>query len=97
MSRSYHSYLIDSLQDPQEAAAYLEAVLEDCSYDELCLALRNVTEARLAASQTAQANLNQEFCRSILASSDRLEPAILFKVLNELGFKLSVTPLSDAA
>lgn len=28
-SRSYQSYLVESLKDPQEAAAYLDAVLQD--------------------------------------------------------------------
>jgi DNA-binding phage protein len=37
-SRSYHSYLIESLRDPQEAAAYLDAVLEDGTVEEVRLA-----------------------------------------------------------
>jgi DNA-binding phage protein len=56
MSKSYHSYLIESLKDAQEASAYLDAVLEDCNYDELCLALKNVAEARLATLEAAYSN-----------------------------------------
>jgi GNAT superfamily N-acetyltransferase len=41
-SRSYHSYLIESFKDDREAAAYLDAVIEKCNYDEFCLALKNV-------------------------------------------------------
>ena len=46
-SRSYHSYLIEALKDPQEAIAYRDAVLEDWTDDELRLAFRNIAEARL--------------------------------------------------
>jgi len=45
-SRSYHDYLIQSLRNPQEAVAYLDAVLEDGTLDELRLALNNVSEAQ---------------------------------------------------
>jgi DNA-binding phage protein len=44
--KSYHSYLIESLKDPVEAAAYLDAVLEDDDLEHLLLALKNVAEAR---------------------------------------------------
>jgi len=41
-SRSYHTYLVESLKDPKEAAAFLDAVLEDCSIEELHLALTQI-------------------------------------------------------
>ena len=44
--KSYHSYLIESLKDPLEAAAYLDAVLEDGDFDHILLALKNVAEAQ---------------------------------------------------
>ena len=44
--KSYHSYLIESLKDPVEAAVYLDAVLEDGDLDHILLALKNVAEAR---------------------------------------------------
>ena len=44
--KSYHSYLIESLKDPLEAAAYLDAVLEDGDCDHILLALKNVAEAQ---------------------------------------------------
>jgi DNA-binding phage protein len=66
-SRSYHSYLIESLKDSQEAAAYLDAVLEEGNYDELLLALRNVAEARIASSGESQIALNQEIVQKFLS------------------------------
>ncbi|MEI6064082.1 MAG: hypothetical protein WCQ26_05790 [Pseudanabaena sp. ELA748] len=44
--KSYHSYLIESLKDPLEAAAYLDAVLEDGDFEHILLALKNVAEAQ---------------------------------------------------
>jgi len=47
--KSYHSYLINSLKDPAEAAAYLDAVFEDGDKEHILLALKNVAEARKSA------------------------------------------------
>lgn len=93
-SRSYHSYLIESLKDPKEAAAYLEAVLEDCDYDELLSALSDVAEARVSSLQAAS---NQEIIQKIQFLQTNLDFVVLQQVLSELGFRLSVTPTSDAA
>jgi DNA-binding phage protein len=99
-NRSYHSYLIESLQDSQEAAAYLDAVLEECNYDEFCLALKNVAEAKLATLEGSQSNADspQERLRQrdnvqkLLSSQANLDLVSSFQALNNLGFKLSVIP-----
>jgi len=44
--KSYHSYLIKSLKNPLEAAAYLDAVPEDGDFEHILLALNNVAEAQ---------------------------------------------------
>jgi hypothetical protein len=95
-SRSYHAELIKSLQDPQQAAAYLDAVLEDCSYDELVLALSNVSEARLAALDNAPID-SPHPAESDQALQPNLDLAALQKALGEVGFRLSVTPTESAA
>lgn len=91
-SRSYHSYLIESLQDAQEAAAYLDAVLEECNYDEFCLALKNVAEAKLATLEGSPSNVDRENVQKLLSSPANLDLVSSFQVLNNLGFKLSVIP-----
>jgi DNA-binding phage protein len=96
-SRSYHAELIKSLQDPQEAAAYLDAVLEDCTYDELVLALSNVSEARLAIAKNLPANSPQNIVKSSRLPQTSLDLAGLQQTLGELGFRLSVTPTESAA
>jgi probable addiction module antidote protein len=42
----YQKYLIDSLKDPEEAAGYLNASLEEGDLDQFLLALRNVAQAQ---------------------------------------------------
>lgn len=44
-STSYHEKLIKNLQDPLEAAAYIEVVLEEGDPKMLSKALKNVIEA----------------------------------------------------
>ena len=46
ISRSYQMQLIEALKDPLEAAAYLNAALEEGSLELFLLALQNVSEAR---------------------------------------------------
>ena len=89
-SRSYYAYLIESLKDPQEAAAYLNAVLEDGNLEELSLALKNVAEAKMAALSDAQLPTNQEAADHLVSQQTYLELSNLLRTLDELGFKLSV-------
>jgi DNA-binding phage protein len=96
-SRSYHAELIKSLQDPQQAAAYLDAVLEDCDYDELVLALSNVSEARLAMVKNLPTTSPQDTAKSTRLPQTSLDLAALQQTLGELGFRLSVTPTESAA
>jgi DNA-binding phage protein len=96
-SRSYHSYLIESLKDPEEAAAYLDAVLEDCNYDELLLALRNVAEAKIAVLEDSPTPSDRELVQKVISLQTNSDFVALLQILNELGFKISVTPAKDAA
>ena len=45
-SLPYEPWLIERLKDPAEAAAYLEAVIEDDDQAALMLALRQVAQAK---------------------------------------------------
>jgi DNA-binding phage protein len=96
-SRSYHPFLIESLKDPQEAAAYLDAVLEDGSSEELRLALRNVAEARLAALGDSKSSISQEIINQISSEQPSLDLSTLLETLDKLGFKLSITLKEQAA
>ncbi len=88
MSRSYQSYLIESLNDRQEAAAYLEAVLEDGNAEEVRLALSHVAAAQMAENPASE---------HIYVETTELDITSLIQLLKQLGFKLSVAPKEHVA
>lgn len=90
--KSYHSYLIESLKDPAEAAAYLDAVLEDGDLDHILLALKNVVEARRSQINASnEPGLNWEKYYQSFVQEGIPELQAIAALLNELGLKLSVT------
>lgn len=95
--KNYHSYLIESLKDPAEAAASLEAVLEDGDLEQILLALRNLAEARreLLASVTPDFDWDT-YDRRLLQGDSQILTTIA-TLLSQLGFKLSVTVKQEPA
>ncbi|MCA6567079.1 MAG: transcriptional regulator, partial [Pseudanabaena sp. M151S2SP2A07QC] len=90
--RSYHSYLIESLKDPLEAAAYLDAVIEDGDFEHILLALKNVAEAQQDITNNSKNNkLNLDLNPQLLLNQQPSELMTIAKLLNQLGLKLSVT------
>ena len=90
--KSYHSYLIESLKDPLEAAAYLDAVLEDGDFEHILLALKNVAEAQQDITNNQKNNnLNLDINPQLLPNQQPSELMTIAKLLNQLGLKLSVT------
>jgi DNA-binding phage protein len=89
--KSYHSYLIESLKDPLEAAAYLDAVLEDGDFEHILLALKNVAEAQQDTCDSRKNSLNLVLNSQPLPSQQTSELMIIAKLLNQLGLKLSVS------
>lgn len=91
-SRSYKEGLLKRLQDPQEAAAYLDAALKEGDQDGFLLALRDVAEARLGGmSELAQqSGLNREALYRTLSAKGNPELASLAKLLHAVGLRLSV-------
>jgi DNA-binding phage protein len=96
-SRSYRSYLIESLKDPQEAAAYLDAVLDDGSFEEVRLALANVVEAQISLLNHSQLVSDRRAICEMLSQQNQLDFATLLEILDELGFKVSITTKEGAA
>ncbi|MCA6523496.1 MAG: DNA-binding protein [Pseudanabaena sp.] len=90
--KSYHSYLIESLKDPLEAAAYLDAVIEDGDFEHILLALKNVAEAQQDITNNSKNNkLNLDLNPQLLLKQQPSELMTIAKLLNQLGLKLSVT------
>ena len=92
-TKSYQTALLESLNDPQEAAAYLNAALEDDSEDAdelFLLALRNVAEARGVAKLAEEAALNREGLYRMLSAKGNPRLSTLGALLDALGLRLAV-------
>lgn len=97
-SGSYHDYLIKSLQDPEEAAAYLEAILEeeDPEPELLKVALLDVAEALGKADDASEKRkFYSKELDEILSQSGSQEVYGLTNWLNSLGLKLTVAIAED--
>ncbi len=94
-SRSYHDYLISSLKDPQEAAAYIEIVLEfeqGFEPEILRAVLKDVVDARMKVNNLSEeARLHYEKLDKILLATGGAEIYSLVELLNALGFRIAVS------
>ena len=90
-SRRYENVLDEDLQDPSEAAGYLNACLEDGDPEVFLLALRDVARARGGVAKLAEATeLNREHLYRMLSESGNPELRSLEVLLDALGFRLAV-------
>ena len=90
-SVSYKEGLLEDLKDPKEAAAYLDAALEEGDSDTFLLALRDVAEVKGGMAKLAeQSNLNRESLYRMLSEKGNPQLSSLFSVLKSLGLKLTV-------
>ena len=93
-SLRYENWLIARLKDPAEAAAYLEAVIEEGDQAALMLALRQVALARGGIAQIARkAKLTREATYKMLSRSGNPELRSLASVLEATGLRIAVKPL----
>ena len=91
---SYHDYLIKSLQDPKELAAYLHVTMEE--FDEtgditsLLISLRHIVEAKGGIAKLAdQTKLNKQTLYRTLSLEGNPRFHTLTRILKALGVKMS--------
>ncbi len=99
ISDSYDEYLISSLKDPEEAAAYFEAILEEQNPEPELLqkALRNLTAALgKEVMSSEQAKLYYQQLDELLSQGGSDAIYSLGVWLNALGLKLTVTACEQA-
>ena len=92
-TKSFHESLLQALKDPEEAAAYLNAVLKDGDSTLLLSALKDVAEARGGMVQLARkTRMNRGNLYKML--SKRGSPAIqsVETVLKAVGLRFSIIP-----
>lgn len=93
-SASYADWLTARLKDPAEAAAYLEAVIEDGDQAALMLALRQVAQAQGGIARVARkAKLTREATYKMLSRGGNPELKSLKAVLRATGLRLGVKPI----
>ena len=93
-SLAYEDWLLERLRDPAEAAAYLEAVIEQGDQKALMLALRQVAMAQGGiASMARRAKLTREAAYRMLSKSGNPELRSLNAILGAAGLRLSVRPV----
>ncbi|QYX31434.1 helix-turn-helix domain-containing transcriptional regulator [Sphaerospermopsis torques-reginae] len=94
-SKSYKEYLISSLQDVEEAAAYLETFLqldeEGREPEVLRSALKNIIDARLAGNNLSQA-AKQKYQQldQMLSDNSGDEIYSLIEFLDALGYRIKL-------
>ncbi len=89
---SYDDYLTNSLTDPTEAAAYLDAIMELADHTALLLALRQVAKAHGMAEVARRADVGDKTLFKALSEDGNPTLDTVNKVLHAMGLRLSVTP-----
>jgi len=90
-AESYRESLLESLKNPDEAAQYLNACLEDEDARVFLLALRDVADARGGVRSLArETKLNRESLYRMLSKSGNPSLDSLAAVLNACGLRLAV-------
>ena len=89
---SYEDSLLPMLKDPEEAAAYIEAVMVLDDPAALLVALRQVAKAHGMAEVARRANVGDKSLFKALSAEGNPTLATVHKVLHAVGLRLSVVP-----
>jgi probable addiction module antidote protein len=89
-SAGYKEGLMEDLADPAEAAAYLNAAIEEGSQEAFLMALRDVAEANGMARLAGSTKLNRESMYRMLSKRGNPQLSSLAVLLEKLGLKLAV-------
>ncbi len=90
--RDYRDVLDETLQDADEAAAYLDACLEDGDPEVFLIAVRDVVRARGGgiAALAERTQLNREHLYRMLSENGNPGLHSLDAILDALGFRLAI-------
>lgn len=89
-SVKYEEGLKNALTDPEEAAAYLNAALDDGSQEIFLMALRDVAETKGIMELARESSLNRENVYRILSGKGNPQLSSLKALLETLGLRLAV-------
>ncbi len=90
-TKKYEESLMESLQNPEEAAAYLNAHLDEEDSEEMfLLALRDVAKAHGFSEVAEQADLGRESLYKALSKDGNPKLSTLKSLLKVMGLKLAI-------
>jgi probable addiction module antidote protein len=89
---SYRERLLEDLRDPQEAANYVNAAIEDRSPEMLLLALRDVAEAHTMSKVAKGTGVAREAIYRILSEKGNPRLSSFWNLFPTLGLELFVRP-----
>lgn len=88
---NYHDDLLERLKDPDYAADYVAAVLEERDSPEaFLLALRDVAQARGMSQLARETNLQRENLYTMLSERGNPVWRSVYAILDALGLRLSI-------
>ena len=91
LTKSYRESLLQDLQDPKEAAAYLTAALDEGDSAAFLLALRDVADAHGLQTVAHKAQLNRENLYRMLSEQGNPQLGSLTALLDALNLRLAIT------
>jgi len=93
-SLAYEPWLIGQTRNPKEAAAYVEAAIEEGDQAALMLALRQVALAQGGIALIARkARLTREATYKMLSTTGNPELRSLMAILRATGLRIAVRPV----
>lgn len=97
-TKDYEEFLFEQLQDPDMAAEYLSAAIEEGSTDEFLLALRDVAEAHGGVGVLSNiTDLNRQSMYKMLSEDGNPTLTSLLSVLRAVGVTIKFTSDEKAA
>ena len=89
---SFDDYIVKTMKDPAEAAAYIEAAIELDDPAALLVALRQVAKAHGMAEVARRADVGDKVLFKALSADGNPTLTTIHKVLQAVGLRLSVVP-----
>lgn len=97
-SRPHEDWLIERLRKPKDAAAYIEAAMEENDQGVLMLALRQVAQAQGSIASVAEkAGMTREATYRMLSDKGNPELRSFTALLAATGLRLSIKPMRKVA
>ncbi|MBI3017610.1 MAG: putative addiction module antidote protein [Deltaproteobacteria bacterium] len=100
-TKKYEESLIEALKDPKEAAAYLNAHLEEAEEEDaeelFLIALRDVAKAYGMTEISERTELGRESLYKALSESGNPKLRTLWILFNAVGLRLMVEPKKKVA